>query len=106
MTLTEVTTAKRGDNVVDAGVEEVDVAEEDEAAAGAAAAGAAATDGGRGYKLDNGRLRIAGRRLPRAPCTVENAERCPPVSMMQNRRGRVVSTKNLMAWNFMVPRDV
>ena len=74
MTLTELTTANRGDNAVDAGVEEVDVAEEDEAAAGAAAAGAAATDGGRGDKLDDGQLRVAGRRPPHAPCTVENAE--------------------------------
>ena len=55
-----------GDDVVDAGVEEVDAAEEDEAAAGAAVAGVAATDGGRGDKLDNGLLRVAGRRPPHA----------------------------------------
>ena len=49
-------------------------------AAAAAAAGAmAAPDGGRGDKLDDGQVRVAGRRLPRAP-----AERRPPVSMMKH----------------------
>ena len=85
-------------NVADAGVEEVDAADTDESrvagalaaatagaavAAVAAAAGAmAAPDGGRGDKL--GRLRVAGRRLPRAPCTVEKAEQRPPVLMMKH----------------------
>ena len=97
--LTKSATADSDCNVANAGVEEVDAADTDEsrvagasaaatagavvAAVAAAAAGAmAAPDGGRGDKL--GRLRVAGRRLPRAPCTVEKAERRPPVSMMKH----------------------
>ena len=53
--LTALTLANRCDNAVDAGVDEVDTAAADEAATDAAA------DGGRGEKLDNGRMRVAGR---------------------------------------------
>jgi hypothetical protein len=89
--LTALSLAGRGDNVVNAGVEEVD-----------AAVAVAATEGGQGDKLDDWQLHVPGRRLPRAPCTAENAERCPPASMMQQQVGRAGSRKNVMARKFMV----
>ena len=64
--LTALSLAGCGDIVVDAGVEEVNAAVED-----------AATEGGQGDKLDDRWLRVLGWRLPRAPCTAKNVERCP-----------------------------
>ena len=70
--------------------------------AGVAAAGAAATAGGRGDNLDDGRLRVGGRRPTCDPCAAEKEERRPPVPITAQSPGRVASMKNLTAMNFIV----
>ena len=73
--LKALTSANCRDNAVDTGVEEVDAAA-DVVVEDAVTADAAANRG-RGDKLDDGRLCVAGRRPPRAPCTVEKGRAMP-----------------------------